>query len=402
MRQTDVAIAGAGLAGSATAAMLARAGIDVLLIDPRESYPPDFRCEKLDTDQIEILKKTGLDGAVMKAATPDLSLSIARFGRLLDRKEGRQIGIYYQDLVNTVRAEVPRHVFVNAKVASVATGDERQTVTLSTGEQIAARLLVLATGLNLSLRHELGLTRTVTSETHSIAIGFDIKPAGRNEFDFSALTCYSESPASRVAYVAFFPIGTSTRANLFVYRGLDDPWLTRFRDAPKATLLAAMPGLARLVGPFDIEGPVKIRPIDLYVTDGHRQPGVVLLGDAFATSCPAAGTGAGKALMDVQLLCNKHVAQWLATPGMSAEKIAAFYDDPEKLAYDAFSTDKAHALKSMSIDTALPWAARRWARFVFHGSRGALRAAHRRITAKPAPGRASAAVLASAPSRRVL
>ena len=239
----------------------------------------------------------------------------------------------------------------------------------------------------------------MTSETHSIAIGFDIKPAGRADFDFSALTCYSESPASRVAYIALFPIGTSTRANLFVYRDLHDPWLKQFRDAPKETLLAAMPSLAQLVGPFDIEGAVKIRPIDLYVTDGHRQRGVVLVGDAFATSCPAAGTGAGKALMDVQLLCNVHIPQWLATPGMGAEKIAMFYDDAEKQAYDAFSSNKAYALKSLSLDRGLPWIARRWARFAFHGARGALRTAHRRLTAKPAPGRTP--VLAPARSRRV-
>jgi hypothetical protein len=91
--------------------------------------------------------------------------------------------------------------------------------------------------------------------------------------------------------------------------------------------------------------------------------------------------------MDVQLLCNVHIPQWLATPGMGAAKIAAFYDDPEKQAYDAFCTGKAHALKSLSIDTGLSWVARRWARFVFHGARGALRAARLPRGAKPAPGR---------------
>ncbi len=51
MRRTDIAIVGGGIAGSAAAAMLGRAGIDAVLIDPHEVYPFDFRCEKLDAKQ---------------------------------------------------------------------------------------------------------------------------------------------------------------------------------------------------------------------------------------------------------------------------------------------------------------------------------------------------------------
>ncbi len=59
-RQTDIAIIGGGLAGSLAAAMLGRAGADCVLIDPHETYPDDFRCEKLDGPQLAILRKTGL------------------------------------------------------------------------------------------------------------------------------------------------------------------------------------------------------------------------------------------------------------------------------------------------------------------------------------------------------
>jgi len=158
---------------------------------------------------------------------------------------------------------------------------------------------------------------------------------------------------------------------------------------------------------IEIDNLVKIRPIDLYVTEGYRQPGVVLVGDAFATSCPAAGTGAGKALMDIERLCNVHVPQWLASPGMGLEKIAAYYDDPVKQAYDAFCTKKAYALKSLSLNTSLPWVAQRWARFVAHGLRGALRHAHRRLTVKTppvdqVPSRGRLNLFAAARSRRIL
>lgn len=57
-------------------------------------------------------------------------------------------------------------------------------------------------------------------------------------------------------------------------------------------------------------------------TLNYQQPGVVLIGDAFATSRPATGTGISKAFGDVDLLVNRHFPNWLATPGMAAEKIA--------------------------------------------------------------------------------
>ncbi len=373
MRQADIVIAGAGLAGSTAAAMLSRAGYDVLLVDPHPTYPPDFRCEKLDRSQIEILKKTGMADAVLKAATPDRSLWVARFGHLVEKREGAQCGIFYDNLVNTMRAQVPGAVFVAAKVTAIATSGDRQTITLSTGEEISARLIVLANGLNIGLRHNVGIERNVLSEAHSISIGFNIKPVGQPAFDFSALTYYSERPESRVAFVTFFPIGSTIRANLFVYRDMHDPWLSQFRNAPKQTLLATLPNLQKLTGPFEVDGAVKIRPVDLYVSEGHRQPGIVLVGDAFATSCPAAGTGAGKAFMDVERLCHVHIPQWLATPGMGQEKIAAFYDDPVKRAYDAACTKKAYWLRSFSIDRGLYRTAERWGKFVLHWLKGALR-----------------------------
>ena len=83
-----------------------------------------------------------------------------------------------------------------------------------------------------------------------------------------------------------------------------------------------MPALRKLTGEAEVVGPVKIRPADLYVTRGHVQPGVVLVGDAFATSCPAAGTGTSKVFTDVERLCNVYIPQWFASEGMGADKIA--------------------------------------------------------------------------------
>ncbi|HEX2725982.1 MAG TPA: FAD-dependent monooxygenase, partial [Beijerinckiaceae bacterium] len=163
-----------------------------------------------------------------------------------------------------------------------------------------------------------------------------------------------------------FPIGGVMRANLFAYCGPRDPWLAGFRETPRDAVLASLPGIGNLTGPFEVVGDVKIRPADLYVSKGKRRAGVVLVGDAFATSCPAAGTGLNKVFTDVERLCRVHVPRWLATPGMGGDKIATFYDDPVKRACDAHSLNKAYFLRSLSTSLALPWRIRRWGRSVGH------------------------------------
>jgi 2-polyprenyl-6-methoxyphenol hydroxylase-like FAD-dependent oxidoreductase len=396
MRATDILIAGGGLAGSTAAAMLGRAGHAAVLVDPHPVYPPDFRAEKLDSTQTAILRKTGVGDAVLRAATLDGENWVARFGRLIEKRPGDQHGILYDTMVNTMRGEIPPAVeIIHAKVMDVATSADRQTVTLSTGEQISARLVVIANGLNVGLRHKLGMERRDISKTHSIMLGFDLVPAGAT-FSFPALTYYGEHPCDRTAYITLFPVQHTMRANLCVYREMDDPWLREFREAPREELMALMPGLATITGSYDVPGPVKIRPADLYVTEGVERVGVVLIGDAFSTSCPAAGTGTGKVFTDVERLCNVYVPRWLATPGMGAEKIAAFYADPVRAAYHAHSAHKAFFLRSLTVDTGVKWAAQRWARFIGRAAIGMLREIFASAPPEREPARARGAVPAKA------
>src|SRR4051794_41196645 len=153
MRYTDIAIIGGGLPGSTAAAMLGRAGISTILIDPHESYSADFRVEKLSGHaQVERFLRTGIAESVLRRATFTGENWIARFGRLLDKAPSRQFNIRYEALVNAIRDEIPEGVTrIWAKALSVATGPDRQQITLSSGETISARLVVLANGLNVGL-----------------------------------------------------------------------------------------------------------------------------------------------------------------------------------------------------------------------------------------------------------
>lgn len=386
MRYTDVAIVGGGLAGSTAAAMLGWAGVSAILIDPHTLYPPELRCEKLGGEQLDLLRKTGLADATLRATTLDGEVWEARFGHVVAKKPSDQHGIMYDTLVNTVRAQIPQDVAtIHAKASSISNGPERQKIVLSNGEEISARLVVLANGLNVGLRHMLGIKRHVISECHSVTLGFDVEPVGRAAFDFPALTYWPKRSSSRIAYLSIFPIGAAMRANFMVYREMTDPWLQQFRQAPEETMRATMPGLQRMMGEFKVSGPVKIRPADLFVTEGYLQPGIALVGDAFSTSCPAAGTGTTKVFTDVERLCNVYIPQWLATDGMEVRKIAEFYSDPEKMACEARCLAKAYHLRSLSTDNGLSWRARRWARFVVRLSQGMRHSIRKRLTVGSIP-----------------
>jgi 2-polyprenyl-6-methoxyphenol hydroxylase-like FAD-dependent oxidoreductase len=386
MRYTDVAIVGGGLAGSTAAAMLGHAGISAVLIDPHPVYPAELRCEKLGGEQLDLLRDTGLADTTLRATTLDGEVWEARFGYVVARKVSDQHGIMYDTLVNTLRGQIPQGVAtLHAKASSISNGPERQKVVLSSGEEISARLVVLANGLNVGLRHTLGIKRRLISECHSLTLGFDVEPIGGAAFRFPALTYWPKRSSARMAYLSVFPIGGKMRANFMVYREMTDPWLQQFRQAPERTMRALMPGLQRMMGDFKVSGPVKIRPADLFATDGYLQPGIVLLGDAFSTSCPAAGTGTTKVFTDVGRLCNVYIPQWLATDGMDVQKIAEFYNDPEKMACEARSLAKAFHLRSLSIENGLSWRAQRWARFIVRLAHGTRRSIRERLSAGSIP-----------------
>ena len=285
-------------------------------------------------------------------------------------------------MVNAMRSGVRGSVsLLVGKCTAVAASADRQVVTIAGGEEISAWLVIVANGLNSALRRNLGFDRRDVSLGHSIGVGFDVEPVGRPRFDFRALTYYAERvPGARLAYLSIFPLGSGTRANLFTYRDMRDPWLKAVRDRPVETLTATLPGLSRLTGDFAVTSFVHVRPVDLYVTTGVEQPGIVLVGDAYATSCPAAGTGLNKVLTDVERLVNHHLPAWLATPGMGADKIAAFYADPAKLASDAWSQERAMYVRAISTNGSPAWRARRRIRYVGQLGVGALRAARSRLS----------------------
>jgi 2-polyprenyl-6-methoxyphenol hydroxylase-like FAD-dependent oxidoreductase len=348
------------MAGAAAATVLGRAGHRVALIDRNEIYPPEFRAEKIAGVQIGLLKRLGLFEAVTGVATSYDDIISARRAHKIDRKRIQEYGVPYQTMVGAVRSAIPSHVHrVTGIVTALKTSNGVHDVRLSDGRQIVARLIVLATGLNGSLVEDIGICHRFVHKGHTLCIGFTVEPKNRAAFDFTALTYHGAGVKDKIDYISFFPMAGAMRANLFSFHSLHDEWARRMRDAPAETLFATLPYLRKFTGDFKVSDKAKLRSIDLRFASGHVVPGVALIGDAFQTSCPAAGTGITRALTDVDRLCHVYVPQWLQSPGMSAEKIGQYYDDAVKKKSDADAYHVSQYRRSITINTGMSWRLRR-------------------------------------------
>ncbi len=352
---SEIIIVGAGLAGSALAAVLGQQGRRVILVDPHSTCPPVFKAEKLDVDQVELLRKFGLLESLFSNSGRWNEVQMGYDGRIFRTVRVEQYGINYADMANALRAQGhPSVEYRRGRVEQIANTGHMQRVKLTGGEELTARLVVLASGISGGLEASLGLRRRMLQREQSLVLGFDVAPAPAQSFNFDSIAYYSISPSTRIGYLTLFKIRNTMRANLFVFRSVYDPWVREFILEPERMLRRYLPKLTGVTGEYRVISKVESGQADLYRVDGNPQPGVVLIGDAFQSVCPSTGLGLDKILTDVDVL-STCVSRWLATPGMGANKLADFYNHPRKLATDSRALQRAHHHRSAAIDSSLRW-----------------------------------------------
>ena len=347
-----VVVIGAGMAGSLLSLVLGRAGYPVTLIDVKREPSSDFRNEKLGIEQIERLNGLGVLSCFEEACWGDDAAGMA--GTPL-----KDCGARYDRWIARVRAALPGAVtFVEGKVDRIETSTDRQTVTLCNGETISGRLAALATGRGERLRAQLGVSRDIVSDKHSICLGFSVARHADPSLEMTAKICHGRL-GDRIAYVTIFPMLEEVRINIFSYRDADDPWIRELRADPIGVLTRTLPETRASLAGRQVVRDLEVRGTDLYAVSGHVRDGLVLLGDAFQASCPSSGTGVTRILSDVARLTQAHIPAWFATPGIDAGKIGEFYADPLKRAVDDDSMRRSIRGRKATLGTTPYWRARR-------------------------------------------
>ena len=353
---TDVVVIGGGLAGSAVAVVLARAGHSVCVVDSRASVPPIFRAEKIEPDQAELLRRLDLFDEIRDAAAPIHEVWSAHAGRVLNRLPIEQYGLLYPDMVNAVRRAWPPTVrFEVGRVHAVRQEGGHASVSLTSGLNLDARLVVVAAGTSRALDKELGIARTVVSAEHSLSFGFTMARCDGETFPFDALTYYADSRDARIDYLTLFRIPGAMRANLFTYSTRSSEWARRFVADPQGELQAALPGLRCLTGHSVVSDALESGAVDLYRLAPPRVAGLVLIGDAGQSVCPATGSGVSKVLTDVEILCRDFIPSWLAQTTVSPDDIDRFYSHPQKVLCDRDSMTAALYRRRAATDRSFRW-----------------------------------------------
>lgn len=347
---------GAGLAGAAAATVLGRQGWRVTLVDPRPSCPPVFKAEKIEPDQARSLRKLQLADSILPHTAPIRSIHAYYNGRLYGTSQTEQYGAYYSDMVNALRSRLPASVrFRQERVVRILNTTEIQRVSLSDGEELSCRLVVLASGLSADLPVALRLKRSNVQKYQSVALAFTIARADSRPFPFDSASYYSINATQGIDYITLFPICGAVRVNIFAFPRANDPWVGEFVRNPILGLKKCFPKLHRAIGEYRITSKVESSVVHLYRTEKQTMHGIALIGDAAQNVCPSTGMGLSKILSDVDVL-SEYVPAWLDAPGaINSEKIATFCNDPRKCAVDLKALRNAFYRRQAATGTSMKW-----------------------------------------------
>ncbi|HWN19225.1 MAG TPA: NAD(P)/FAD-dependent oxidoreductase [Gemmatimonadales bacterium] len=332
--QLDVLVAGAGPAGSATATLLARSGLSVLVVD-RAAFPRDKACsEYMSPEAVRILARLGVLEKLEKAggfplegmkvtgplgATAHGKFSLAGYHpfrptglsisrRTLDHEllaAARAAGAAVME-----RARVEELLYEQGGVAGVVVRDQ------AGGRQaLRARLTVGADGLRSVVARRLGRRRHGTSRRMAfvahVARVADMGPSAELHFREHGYLGLNQIGQGQTNVALVVPSERAAHARGGVQRFFHDT-------------LAEFPGVrerveaGEVVRPVLATGPFAVRSARVIA------PGALLVGDAADFFDPATGDGIYCALRGAELAADTAVAA-LSLPGpVTLDRLAEY------------------------------------------------------------------------------
>ena len=311
--RTTCAVAGGGPAGMMLGYLLARAGIDVIVIEKHADFLRDFRGDTIHPSTLEIMYQLGLDEALLQRPHQKIPQLSAGFGdRNLPLADFRPLPVHHPfialmpqwDFLDFLAEEGRKLPCFKLLMRHEATGTVEEDgkvvglrVATPEGEiAIGCDLVVAADGRRSTLR---GCTDL---NVEDIGAPMDVL--------WFSLPRLADDPAQAIGRVA--------RGGLFVMIDRGDYWQCGMVipkggfDAVRAHGIAAFRGDVQRFAPFlgertrQIENfdAVKLLTVGVDRMPRWHRPGLLFIGDAAHTMSPIGGIGINLAIQDAVAAAN--------------------------------------------------------------------------------------------------
>ena len=298
----NVVIAGGGPAGMMLGLLLARAGIDTLVLEKHADFLRDFRGDTLHPSTLEVLAELGLLERLLElphdrvaeiaAQFGDHSLKIADFSRLPTRC-GFIAMMPQWDFLDFLAREAGRFPNFQLRMRAEVTGLVGQEKVLGVrlgNEEIRADLVIGADGRHSTVRGLAGL------EVQSFGAPIDVlwfrlarsaqdPPSSMGRFDAgAALVLINRRDYWQCGYV--------------IAKGAADEVRRAGLPAFRATLARLLPWLSNRTHEIADWEQVKLLTVQIDRLKQWWRPGLLCIGDAAHAMSPVGGVGINVAIQD--------------------------------------------------------------------------------------------------------
>ncbi len=308
----SVAIAGGGPGGLLLGYLLARAGIEVTVLEARADFDRDFRGDSLHPYTLELLDRLGLAGDLLELDhfkarsfrfhTPSGVYSCADYDRL-DTPFG------YVALMPQVRfleflagraAELPSFTLrTNAKVTGLLEADGKVTGVRYRGGELTTSLVVGADGRFSTVRRLAGLDAKPLGATTDL-LWFRLPRSPEDPPD-ADLDLYF----GRDAYVGVLGGVHDWQVGYSIEKGSYAALRERGVEPIRAFLRERVPWLADRAHLLTSFSRTTLLSVDISRVERWHRPGLLLLGDAAHVISPTGGNGILMAVQDAVAAANR-------------------------------------------------------------------------------------------------